>query len=173
MDIKKDDFIADAIINSEYLEDKYKTIINKILNNKNIIEPPTSDLDPYYIIKSDTNSPTILKASYIGKIIPIKNKNDGVSNIYIKWAWSDTSLNKASKVNLIKVLKYFLDREPDENSPVFSQIYTAFLQSIIKVDERFFQILLNAILHIMKHLFYILIEKDNITEIYLIKEILA
>jgi len=173
MDIKKDDFIADAIINSEFLEDKYKTIIDKILKNKNIIEPPTSDLDPYYIIKSDSSSPTILKASYIGKIIPITEKNDTVSNIYIKWAWSDTSLNKSSKVNLIKVLKYFLDREPDENSPVFAQIYTAFLQSVIKMDERFFQILLNALLHIMKHLFYILIEKDNITEIYLIKEILA
>jgi hypothetical protein len=161
-----DDFIADAIINSEYLIDKYKHIIDKVTKNKVTIEAPTSDLNPHYIIKSDVD----LKATYVGKIVPITENND-VSKIYIKWAWSDTSLTKASKVNLIKILKYFLDREPDENSGIFSQIYTAFIQSIVKVDERFFQVLLNALLHLMKHLFYILIKKGDIIEIYLIKEI--
>ena len=168
-----DDFIANAIIKSEFLVEKYKDLIDKISQNKFMIEPPTSDLDPYYIIKSDKLDKIILKGSYIGKIIPIENKDsDIISNIYIKWAWSDTSLNKASKVNLVKIFKYFLDREPDENSPIFNQIYTAFMQSIIQVDERFFQVLLNALLHLMKHLFYILIKKGNITEIYLIKEII-
>ena len=161
-----DDFIADAIINSEYLIDKYKHIIDKVTKNKVTIEAPTSDLNPHYIIKSDVD----LKATYVGKIVPITENND-VSKIYIKWAWSDTSLTKASKVNLIKILKYFLDREPYENSGIFSQIYTAFIQSIVKVDERFFQVLLNALLHLMKHLFYILIKKGDIIEIYLIKEI--
>jgi hypothetical protein len=166
-----DDFIADAIINSEYLIDKYKHIIDKVTKNKVIIEAPTSDLDPHYIIKSEVDKTITLKASYIGKIVPI-NENNDVSKIYIKWSWSDTSLSKASKVNLIKILKYFLDREPDENSNVFSQIYTAFIQSIVKVDERFFQVLLNALLHLMKHLFYVLIKKGDIIEIYLIKEII-
>ena len=83
------------------------------------------------------------------------------SNIYIKWAWSDTTLSKASKVNLIKIFKYFLDREPSENSTIFNKIYTAFIQSIIKVDERFLQVLLNALLHLMKHLFYILVKKED------------
>jgi hypothetical protein len=171
MDIKfSDDFIANAIIQSEYLVDKYKDIIDKINTKKFSIEAPTSDLDPFFIIKSDK---IILKASYIGKVVPIEDKkSESVSNIYIKWAWSDTSLNKASKVNLVKIFKYFLDREPSENSPIFNEIYTAFMQSLIKVDERFFQVLLNALLHLMKHIFYIQIKKDNITEIYLIKEIL-
>jgi hypothetical protein len=165
-----DDFIANAIIKSEFLEEKYKDIIEKIHQNHFSIEPPISDLDPYYIIKSDK---IILKGSYIGKILPIENKDSNIiSNIYIKWSWTDTSLSKASKVNLVKIFKYFLDREPNENSPIFNQIYTAFIQSIVKVDERFFQVLLNALLHLMKHLFYILIKKDNITEIYLIKEII-
>jgi hypothetical protein len=168
-----DDFISNAIIKSEFLLEKYKDIIEKINENKFIIEAPTSDLDPYYIIKSDKSDKIVLKASYIGKIVPIEEKgSDIVSNIYVKWAWSDTSLSKASKVNLVKIFKYFLDREPNENSPIFNQIYTAFMQSIIKVDERFFQVLLNALLHLMKHIFYILIKKDNITEIYLIKEVI-
>jgi hypothetical protein len=166
-----DDFIADAIINSEYLIDKYKHIIDKVTKNKVNIEAPISDLDPFYIIKSEIDKSITLKASYIGKIVPITEKNDTVSKIYIKWSWSDTTLNKSSKVNLIKILKYFLDREPDENSSVFSQIYTAFIQSIVKVDERFFQVLLNALSHLMKHLFYILIKKGDIIEIYLIKEV--
>lgn len=167
-----DDFIADAIVNSEYLLDKYKHIIDKIVEQQHIIEPPTSDLNPYYIIKSRVDKSLVLKGSYIGKIVPIVEANDDVSNIYIKWAWSDTTLGKASKVNLIKILKYFLDREPGENSPIFTRIYTAFIQSTIKVDERFFQVLLNALLHLMKHLFYILIKKDDIIEIYLIKELI-
>jgi hypothetical protein len=167
-----DNFIADAIINSEYLLDKYKHIIDKIVEQQHIIEPPISDLNPYYIIKSRNDKSLVLKGSYIGKIVPIVEKNDDVSNIYIKWAWSDTTLGKASKVNLIKILKYFLDREPGENSPIFTRIYTAFIQSTIKVDERFFQVLLNALLHLMKHLFYVLIKKDDIIEIYLIKELI-
>ena len=100
-----DDFIADAIINSEYLLDKYKHIIDKVVEQQHIIEPPTSDLNPYYIIKSKVDKSLVLKGSYIGKIVPIVEKNDDVSNIYIKWAWSDTTLAKASKVNLIKILK--------------------------------------------------------------------
>ena len=173
MDIKfSDDFIANAIIQSEYLLDKYKNIIDKINTSKFTIEQPTSDLDPYFIIKSDKDKIS-LKGSYIGKVVPIEDKkSETISNIYIKWAWSDTSLNKASKVNLVKIFKYFLDREPSENSPIFNEIYTAFMQSLIKVDERFFQVLLNALLHLMKHLFYIQIKKENITEIYLIKEII-
>jgi hypothetical protein len=167
--IFSDDFIADAIINSEYLLDKYKHIIDKVVEQDHTIEPPVSDLNPYYIIKSNVDKSLVLKGSYIGKIVPIVEKNDDVSNIYIKWAWSDATLGKASKVNLIKILKYFLDREPSENSPIFSRIYTAFIQSTIKVDERFFQVLLNALLHLMKHLFYILIKKGDIIEIYLIK----
>jgi len=163
-----DDFIADSIINSEYLTDKYKDIIDKILKNKFEVNSPTSDLDPYYIIKSNK---IVLKASYIGKIVPITEKNMDVSNIYIKWAWSDTTLSKASKINLLKIFKYFLDREPNENSDIFTKIYTAFIQSTIKVDERFFQVLLNALLHLMKHLFYVIIDKGDFQEIYLIKEI--
>ena len=135
------------------------------------IEPPKSDLDPFYIIKSNK---IVLRASYIGQIIPIEESNtDIISNIYIKWAWSDTTLNKSSKINLLKIFKYFLEREPNENSPIFTKIYTAFIQSIIRVDERFFQVLLNALLHLMKHLFYILIKTDNVTNIYLIKEVIS
>jgi len=171
--IFSDNFIANAIIKSEYLLEKYKVIIEKISQNKFIIESPISDLDPYYIIKSDKQNKITFKASYIGKIIPIKEKDtEVISNIYIKWAWSDTTLSKASKVNLIRIFKYFLEREPSENSSIFNKIYTAFIQSIIKVDERFLQVLLNALLHLMKHLFYILIKKEDGTEIYLIKEIL-
>jgi hypothetical protein len=173
--IFSDDFIANAIIKSEYLVEKHKAIIDKITSNKFIIEPPISDLDPYYIIKSDNPEKSdkfIFKASLIGKIIPIEEKDKSVSNIYIKWAWSDTSLSKASKVNLIKIFKYFLEREPSENSVIFTKIYTAFIQSVIKVDERFFQVLINALLHLMKHLFYLQINKGDVSEIYLIKEIL-
>jgi hypothetical protein len=164
-----DDFIANAIIKSEYLEQKYKLLINKIIEQNIDIEKPTSDLDPYYIIKLKIPNKTILRASYIGKIIPIE---DNDANIYIKWAWSDTTLNKSSKINLIKILKYFLEREPNENSVIFTKIYTAFIQSIIKVDERFFQILLNALLHLMKHIFYIIINDNDNKHIYLIKEII-
>ena len=164
-----DDFIANAIIKSEYLEQKYKLLINKIIEQNIDIEKPTSDLDPYYIIKLKIPNKTILRASYIGKIIPIE---DNDANIYIKWAWSDSTLNKSSKINLIKILKYFLEREPNENSVIFTKIYTAFIQSIIKVDERFFQILLNALLHLMKHIFYIIINDNDNKHIYLIKEII-
>lgn len=170
--IFSDNFIAEAIIKSEFLLEKYKATIDKISQNKFIIESPLSDLDPYYIIKSDKSDKYRFKASYIGKIIPVEEESDIVSNIYIKWAWSDTTLSKASKVNLIKIFKYFLEREPDENSTNFTKIYTAFIQSSIKVDKRFFQVLLSALLHLMKHLFYIIIVKDDIKEIYLIKEIL-
>jgi hypothetical protein len=164
-----DDFIANAIIKSEYLEQKYRSLINKIIEQNIDIEKPTSDLDPYYNIKLKTPNKTILRASYIGKIIPIE---DNESNIYIKWSWSDTTLNKSSKINLIKILKYFLEREPDENSVIFTKIYTAFIQSVVRVDERFFQILLNALLHLMKHIFYIIIEDSGNKHIYLIKEII-
>jgi len=173
--IFSDDFIANAIIKCEFLLEKHKEIIDKIIKNKYIIEPPTSDLDPYYIIRSDNSEKSDkikFKASYIGKIIPIEEKDQSISNIYIKWAWSDITLNKASKINLIKIFKYFLEREPSENSPIFTKIYDAFIQSTIKVDERFYQVLLNSLIHLMKHLFYIQINIGEITEIYLIKEIL-
>ena len=106
--IFSDDFIANAIIKSEFLLEKYKLIIDKIVDNKDLdIEPPKSDLDPFYIIKSNK---IVLRASYIGQIIPIEESNtDIISNIYIKWAWSDTTLNKSSKINLLKIFKYFLD----------------------------------------------------------------
>ena len=128
-------------------------------------------MDPYYIIalnenENENNNKIKFKASYIGKFI-IKD------NIYIKWSWSDTKLSKASKINLSKILKYFLDREPEENSPVLNQIYEAFLQSTIKVDQRFTEVILNALLHLMKHLFYITVNiSDNIKNIYFIKEII-
>ena len=163
-DIFSDDFIANAIITSEYMLEKHKNIIDKVNQNKFTVEAPTSDLDPYYILKSGN---TVLKGSLIGKILPTNE-----STIYIKWAWSDSELNKASKVNILKIFKYFLEREPNENSPIFKQIYTAFIQSIIKVDERFFQVILNALLHLMKHKFYILLPNNNITNIFLIKEII-
>ncbi len=167
MDKFNDDFIAEAIIQSEYLLEKYEKIIEKIVSNKVIIEKPESDLDPYFILQTE-NDKIKLKASYIGKILKSEQNN----TIFIKWAWSEVDLNKSSKINLIKIFKYFLEREPNENSPIFNQIYNAFIQSLVQVDERFCQVLLNALLHLMKHLFYIYINKGNITEIYLIKEIL-
>ena len=160
-----DDFIADAIIQSEYLEYKYSDVINKIHDNI-IITPPISDLDPYYIFKLNNIK---LKASYIGD--SYKNE-DNPNKVYLKWSWSNAQLNKASKVNLLKILKYFLDREPNENSPIFNLIYTAFIQSIIQIDEKFNQVLFNALLHLMKHLFFIGVVENNITKIYFIKEIL-
>jgi len=92
--------------------------------------------------------------------------------IYLNWAWSDPNLSKSSKVNLLKILKYFLDREPTENTPIFHQIHTAFIQSVIKVDKRFISVILNTLLHLMKHIFYLSLNRNGITEIYLIKEIL-
>jgi len=167
MDRFNDEFIADAIIKSDFLLDKYYDIIKKIKENKFSIDEPKSDMDPYYIIGLNENENKIkFKASYIGKFI-IKD------NVYIKWSWSDTKLSKASKVNLSKILKYFLDREPDENSPVLNEIYEAFLQSTIKVDQRFTEVILNALLHLMKHLFYIRVNvSDDIENIYFIKEII-
>ena len=166
-----DDFIADAIIQSEYLEYKHSDIINKINNDKNItITPPVSDLDPYYIIETtDTKNPIKLKASYIGK------RRDNKELYYVKWSWSDPELSKASKINLLKIFKYFLDQEPSQNinSPVFMMINRAFIQSFIEIDERFFYVLMNALLHLMKHIFYILVKDDNDNyDIYFIKEII-
>jgi hypothetical protein len=164
-----DDFIADAIIQSEYLEYKYNDVINKINNNINIT-PPTSDLDPYYIIETtDTKNKIKLKASYIGK------RRDNKDLYYVKWSWSDPELSKASKVNLLKIFKYFLDQEPSQNinSPVFMMINRAFIQSFIQVDERFFHVLMNALLHLMKHIFYILVKDENDNyDIYFVKEII-
>ena len=167
-----DNFIVDAIIQNEYLLERYDDVITKFKSNNSIIEKPTSDLDPYYTITIN-NEKIKLKATLIGKTSFVDDKSD---LIYLKWSWSDTTLNKSSKVNLIKILKYFLDKEPDENSYVFSLVYNAFLQSIVKVDERFFSIIINTLLHLMKHLFYITITRvdgnNNINEIYLVKEII-
>ena len=52
MDKINDDFIAEAIIKSEYLMEKHKNIIKEIKEGKFEIEEPKSDLDPYYIFKS-------------------------------------------------------------------------------------------------------------------------
>jgi len=168
MDKFNDDYIANAIIQSEFLELKYKDTIDKLVNSKFNITAPISDLDPYYIISSEDNK-IKLKASYIGKTLPIDEDGD---MIYLKWSWSDPTLNKSSKINLLKIFKYFLDRDPSENTPIFHQIYTAFIQSIIKVDERFISVILNTLLHLMKHIFYLSLKQNGVTEIYLIKEIL-
>jgi len=168
MDKINDDFIAEAIIKSEYLMEKHKNIIKEIKEGKFEIEEPKSDLDPYYIFKFKSNN-IKLKASYIGDSYV---NEDNRNKVYLKWSWSNAQLNKASKVNLLKILKYFLDREPDENSPIFNLIYTAFIQSIIQIDEKFQQVLFNALLHLMKHLFFIGVVENNITKIYFIKEIL-
>jgi hypothetical protein len=169
MDKQNDDFIANAIIQSESILAKYSDTINTLVKNKFIITPPTSDLDPYYIISSEDNK-IKLRASYIAKTLPIEEDGE---MIYLNWAWSDSTLSKSSKVNLLKILKYFLDREPSENTPIFHEIYTAFIQSVIKVDKRFFSVLLNTLLHLMKHIFYLSLKRDGITEIYLIKEIMS
>jgi hypothetical protein len=166
MDKFNDDYIANAIIQSEFLEEKYKDTIDKLISNKFTITSPISDLDPYFLLASEDNKIN-LKASYIGKTIPIDEEM-----LYINWAWSDSSLNKSSKINLLKILKYFLDREPTENTPIFHLIYTAFIQSVIKVDERFSTVILNTLLHLMKHLFYLIVNRDGVNEIYLIKEII-
>ena len=168
MDNQNDDYIANTIIQSEFLLTKYEDTINKLTKNKFIITPPVSDLDPYYIISSEDNK-IKLRASYIAKTLPIEEDD---KMIYLNWAWSDPTLNKSSKINLLKILKYFLDREPSENTPIFHQIYTAFIQSVIKVDKRFLSVILNTLLHLMKHLFYLSLKRNGITEIYLIKEIL-
>ena len=160
--IFSDNFIGEAILKSDFIMEKYKQIIDKISVQKTEIESPTSDLDPFYIIKVNKFK---LKASYIGEIFTIDNDR---SSIYVKWSWSDITLNKASKVNLIRIFKYFLEREPAENSPIFTKIYSAFIHSSIKVDEIFFNVLLNALLHLMKHIFYIIVDK----KIYFVKEIL-
>jgi hypothetical protein len=163
--IFSDNFIGEAIIKSQVLLEKYKKILDKIQYEKSEVESPKSDLDPFYIIKVNK---IVIRASYIGQIYDVGKSNEYVSNIYIKWAWSDITLNKASKVNLIRIFKYFLEREPNENSPIFTKIYSAFIHSSIKVDEIFFDVLLNALLHLMKHICYIIIDK----KIYFIKEIL-
>ena len=168
MDKFNDDYIANAIIQSEFLKTKYKDTIDNLINNKFNITPPTSDLDPYYLLSSSDNK-IKLKATYLGKTLPIESDD---KMVYINWAWSDPSLNKSSKINLLKILKYFLDREPGENTPIFHQFYTAFIQSIIKVDERFTSVILNTLLHLMKHIFYLKINRSGINEIYLIKEII-
>ena len=72
-------------------------------------------------------------------------------------------------------MTYFLDQEPSQNinSPVFMMINRAFIQSFIEIDERFFYVLMNALLHLMKHIFYILVKDDNDNyDIYFIKEII-
>jgi hypothetical protein len=162
--IFSDNFIGEAIIKSDFIMEKYKQIIDKISVQETEIESPTSDLDPFYIIKVNKFK---LRASYIGQIFS-DNDNTNISSIYVKWSWSDITLNKASKVNLIRIFKYFLEREPTENSPIFTKIYSAFIHSSIKVDEIFFNVLLNALLHLMKHIFYIIVDK----KIYFVKEIL-
>ena len=168
MDNQNDDYIANTIIQSELLLVKYEDTINKLTKNKFIITPPTSDLDPYYIISSEDNK-IKLSASYIAKTLPIEEDD---KMIYLNWAWSDPTLNKSSKINLLKILKYFLDREPSENTPIFHQFYTAFIQSVIRVDKRFISVILNTLLHLMKHIFYLIINRSGKNEIYLIKEIL-
>ena len=97
MDKFNDDFIAEAIIKSEFLMNKHKDIIEKIKENKFEIEEPKSDLDPYYIFKLNNIK---LKASYIGD--SYKNE-DNPNKVYLKWSWSNAQLNKASKVNLLKI----------------------------------------------------------------------
>jgi hypothetical protein len=169
MDKQNDDFIANAIIQSEFLLSKYNDTVNKLINNKFTITPPISDLDPFYIISSEDNK-IKLKASYIAKTLPIEEDSE---MIYLNWAWSDSTLSKSSKINLLKILKYFLDREPSEDTPIFHQIYTAFIQSVIKVDKRFITVVLNTLLHLMKHIFYLSLKRNGITEIYLIKEIIS
>ena len=101
--IFSDDFIADAIINSEYLLDKYKHIIDKVVEQDHTIEPPVSDLNPYYIIKSNVDKSLVLKGSYIGKIVPIVEKNDDVSNIYIILCFHLIFL-----IHLLDILSYIL-----------------------------------------------------------------
>ena len=163
-----DDFIANAIIQSDYLiNEEYKNIIEELHNKNHYIDPPTSDLDPYYIIRSHDNK-IKLKASYIGDIITENN-----DSFYLKWSWSRAELSKASKVNLLKILKYFLDQEPADQSSMFMQINNAFIQSIIKVDYLFYEILINALLHLMKHKFEIKFKTNNLIKIYLIKEIIV
>ena len=165
-----DDFIADAIIQSEYLEYKYKDVIETIHNSKFTITTPMSDLDPYYIIETvDTKNKIKLKASYIGK-----KKNVDEIFSYLSWSWSNPELPKASKINLLKIFKYFLDQEPptDNKSSIFMLVYRAFIQSFIQIDERFFYVLMNALLHLMKHKFELKLPKGNFTNIYLIKEII-
>jgi len=166
-----DDFIADAIIQSEYLEYKYKDVIETIHNSKINITTPISDLDPYYTIETvDAKNKIKLKASYIGK-----KKNVDEIFSYLNWSWSNPELPKASKINLLKLFKYFLDQEPptNNNSSIFMRVYGAFIQSFIQIEERFFYVLMNALLHLMKHIFFIMIPIDNdIVEIYFIKEII-
>ena len=121
-----------------------------------------------FILKS-SNDDIKLKVSYIGDFY---QKDENLN--YLKWSWSNITLNKASKINLLKIFKYFLEQEPTELSPVLIQIYEAFIQSIIIVDELFYDILINALLSLMKHLFEIRIidDKKNTISIYLVKEIL-
>ena len=79
MDNQNDDYIANTIIQSELLLVKYEDTINKLTKNKFIIAPPTSDLDPYYIISSEDNK-IKLSASYIAKTLPIK-KGEKMKNL--------------------------------------------------------------------------------------------
>jgi len=164
-----DDFIAHSIIESDYLvNEKYKTIIEELKKQTEyIIDPPTSDLDPYYIIRTKDNK-IKLKASYIGDVIIEENKK------YIKWSWSRPELSKASKINSLKILKYFLDQEPSDTLSVFYKVNSAFVQSVIKIDNLFYEILVNALLHIMKHKFEfeLKIIENKLSNLYLIKEIL-
>ena len=77
-----DDFIANAIIQSDYLiNEEYKNIIEELYNKEHFIEPPTSDLDPFYTIRTHDNK-IKLKASYIGDII---TEDDNF--FYLKWSW--------------------------------------------------------------------------------------
>jgi len=160
-----DDFIANSIIQSDLLKDKYKDVLAEFLNNPIIVEFPTSDLDPYYILKSSNNKITC-KATKIAFIEIINDVK------YLKWSWCDPTLTKASKVNLLKILKYFLEQEPKNLSDTLMKINNAFIQSVFIFDGIFFEVLMNALLGLMKHLFYIRITKENIgDDIYFIKEI--
>jgi hypothetical protein len=160
-----DDFIANSIIQSDYLKEKYKDILSEFLSNPIIVDFPTSDLDPYYTLKSSNNKITF-KATKIAFIDIIDNVK------YLKWSWCDPTLSKSSKVNLLKILKYFLEQEPKNLSDTLMKINNAFIQSIFIFDSIFFEVLMNALLGLMKHLFYVRIRRPNIgDDIYFIKEV--
>jgi len=52
---QNENYIANAIIQSEFLLTKYDDIINKLIKTKFTITPPISDLEPYFIISSEDN----------------------------------------------------------------------------------------------------------------------
>jgi hypothetical protein len=84
-------------------------------DNRAILEA----LEKEGVCLANTQKNEAMSGSLIGKTFLVDDSSD---LIYLKWSWSDTSLNKSSKVNLVKILKYFLDKEPAENSYVFSLV---------------------------------------------------